>query len=217
MDFKLFFWAAFTLSQIFNAQIATAQTLVTHIGDQKYEANPLATGSELTVDGKSTALKAVSYGLRKKKVFGLVNVKVYSAELLVAKPQSLVKSDDQVLASLKAAGPIQLRLTMLRDLTGKQITDSFTEALKANGITTDSGEMKTVLNYIAKMQEFKAGQTFSIIGHVQSDKGYLYLQKPTGDIQAISGDAKLPEQMFSIWFGKPVDEKLADLKKELLK
>lgn len=199
------------------AASAQAQTLTTTVGDKKYDTYGLANGAELKVDNSTTALKPVSHGIRKKKLFALVPVKVYYAELLAAKPESLVKSEDAALGSLKAAGPVQLRLTMLRDLPAKKISDSFVDALKANDVAVDEGDMKTVLGHISSMNEFKQGEIFSIVGNSTADKGFLYLQKPNGEIITIAGSAKLPEQMFSIWFGKPVDDKLADLKKELLK
>lgn len=202
--------AAFAIS-------AQAQTLTTTVGDKKYDTYGLASSAELKVDNTVTSLKPVSHGIRKKKVFALVPVKVYYAELLAAKPEAIVKSEDAALASLKAAGPVQLRLTMLRDLPAKKISDSFIDALKANDIAVDDGDMKTVMGHISSMSEFKQGEIFSIVGSTSGDKGFLYLQKPTGEIITITGSAKLPEQMFSIWFGKPVDDKLADLKKELLK
>lgn len=196
---------------------AQAQTLTTTVGDKKYDTYGLASGAELKIDSTTTALKPVSHGIRKKKLFALVPVKVYYAELLAAKPESIVKSEEAVLGSLKAAGPVQLRLTMLRDLPAKKISDSFVDALKANDVAVDDGDMKTVLGHISTMNEFKQGEIFSIVGNTAGDKGFLYLQKPNGEIVTVTGAAKLPEQMFSIWFGKPVDDKLADLKKELLK
>lgn len=196
---------------------AQAQTLTTTVGDKKFETYALASGAELKADNTTSSLKPVSQGIRKKKVFALVPVKVYYAELLAAKPEALVKTDAEVLTSLKAAGPVQLRLTMLRDLPAKKISDSFVDALKANDVAVDSGDMKTVLSHISSMSEFKQGEIFSIVGSTAGDKGSLYLQKPNGEIITVTGSAKLPEQMFSIWFGKPVDDKLADLKKELLK
>lgn len=197
--------------------IAQAQTLTTTVGDKKYDSYGLASGSELKADGAATALKPVSHGIRKKKLFALLPVKVYYAELLAAKPESIVKTESEALTSLKSAGPVQLRLTMLRDLPATKISDSFIDALKANAVTVDSGDMKTVLGHISSMSEFKQGEIFSIVGNTVGDKGYLYLQKPNGEMITVTGSAQLPEQMFSIWFGKPVDDKLAELKKELLK
>lgn len=207
--------ATFAFNFTFTA--AEAQTLTTTVGDKKYDTYGLASGSELKADGATATLKPVSHGIRKKKLFALVPVKVYYAEFLAAKPEALVKTEHEALASLKSAGPVQLRLTMLRDLAATKISDSFIDALKANDVAVDSGDMKTVLGHISSMNEFKQGEIFSIVGQTVGDKGYLYLQKPTGEIITVTGSAKLPEQMFSIWFGKPVDDKLGELKKELLK
>lgn len=215
MKFSNSFYAA--LIVCFLTSTVFAQSLTTTVSEQKYEDFTLAKTAELKTDKEVLTLKTVSHGVRKKKIFALVPVKVYYAEFLAAKPEALIKTDDGILASLKSAGPVQLRLTMLRDLTGRQITDSFTDALKANGIQISSTEIKTVLSTISEIQQFKKGEIFSIVGTTKDDKGYLYLQKPNGEMQTIAGQSELPSQMFSIWFGKPVDDKLADLKKELLK
>lgn len=195
----------------------SAQSLTTNVGDKKYDSYSLANSADLKVEKDSYSLKAVSHGIRKKKVFALLPVKVYYAEFLAAKPEALIKTDSEMLGSLKAAGPVQLRLTMLRDLPANKISDSFIDALKANNVAIDSGDMKTVLGHIAGMNEFKKGEIFSIVGQTKDDKGSLFLQKPNGEIITIQGSASLVEQMFSIWFGKPVDDKLVELKKELLK
>lgn len=195
----------------------SAQSLTTNVGDKKYDSYSLANSADLKVEKDSYSLKAVSHGIRKKKVFALLPVKVYYAEFLAAKPEALIKTESEILGSLKAAGPVQLRLTMLRDLPANKISDSFIDALKANNVAIDSGDMKTVLGHIAGMNEFKKGEIFSIVGQTKDDKGSLFLQKPNGEIITILGSASLVEQMFSIWFGKPVDDKLVELKKELLK
>lgn len=195
--------------------ISSAQTLTTNMSDKKYESYSLAASSELKVDGTSTSLKAVSHGIRKKKLFALLPVKVYYAEFLAAKPEALIKTESEILGSLKASGPVQLRLTMLRDLPAKKISDSFVEALKANNVSVDTGEMATVMGHISSMPEFKQGEIFSIVGQTLGDKGFLFLQKPTGKIITVKGSVSIVEKMFSIWFGKPVDDKLAELKKEL--
>ena len=197
--------------------VLSAQTLTTNVGDKKYDSYSLAASSDLKAEGSTTSLKAVSHGIRKKKLFALLPVKVYYAEFLAAKPEALVKTESEVLGSLKAAGPVQLRLTMLRDLPAKKISGSFVDALKANNVAVDSGEMATVMGHISGMPEFKQGEIFSIAGQISGDKGFLYLQKPNGEIITVQGSATIVEHMFSIWFGKPVDDKLAELKKELLK
>ena len=196
-----------------------AQSLTTTLGAKKYDEFPLAVSSQL-VDGSTTDLKAASHGLRQKKVFALVIVKVYYAELLAAKPEALVKDDEHILDSLKTAGPVQLRLTLLRDLGGKKISESFAEALEANGLNEKdySSELKQVLEQISQIKEFKKGDVFSIVGTWKDKTETLYLQKPDGTVSRISGEtSNFVDQIFKIWFGKPVDEKLASLKKELMK
>lgn len=208
----------FSIALLFSSTLF-AQTLTPTLGEKKYDIYQLATSSNLTDGAASADLKAVSHGVRKKKAYGLITVSVYYAEFLAAKPEALIKADDQIVNSLKAAGPVQLRLTMLRDLTGKQISDSFKDALAANDIQEKnySTELKSVFEEINSMKKFKEGETFSIASSWKDNQSTLFLQKPDNSIKKISGDAQFASQMFQIWFGKPVDDKLALLKKELLK
>ena len=196
-----------------------AESLTTLVGDLKYESHALAKSSKYN-DGTVTAdLKLVSHGARQKKAFGLVTVKVYYAELLLAKPEAFSKEDGKIVNSLEQAGPIQLRLTMLRDIKGQQITDSFKDALAANDITADkySAELKNVLQEIDNVIAFKTGEVFSIAAQFKGNSGVMMLQKPDGRVKKISGNSQFIKDMFQIWFGKPVDDKLALLKKDLLK
>jgi hypothetical protein len=176
----------------------------------------------VTVDdtGTKTELKSVSHGLRKKKVFGLIPVKIYVTEFFSEHPEKLKKTNDEILTSLKLSQAVQLKLTLSRDLSGTQIADSFKEALAANKIDTEktSKELKEVLSVINKIEKFKNTETFSISALWQKDNtATLIIQKPDGSIQKVTGPDQFVTDLFSIWFGTPVDGKMEDLKKALLK
>lgn len=213
----------FILTSLFS-YCTFAQNIKTNISQQKYEEFKLAASTQYD-DGTTKAdLKAFSTGIRKKKAFGLVTVKVYHAELLLAKAENIKKEEDLALESLKAAGPIHLRLTMLRDLTGKQISDSFKEVLQAFDLKEEnySQELKDIFKEISGITEFKKGEVFSLAANWTDKKATLLIQKPDQQIIKISGSDVFATQLFQIWFGKPVDAKkidpkLVDLKKELLK
>jgi Chalcone isomerase-like len=196
-----------------------AQTVTAHASDKIFEDVKLSQSITVEDAGLKNELKSVSYGIRKKKVYLLAIVKIYVAEFFAADPAKLQKNSDGILASLKSAGPVQLRLTVSRDLTGTQISESFAEALKANDIDADksSKELATVLSSVHEIKKFKTGEVFSLTATWKDGNATLLIQKPDQSVQKISGPEKFVSDLFSIWFGKPADDKLADLKKSLLK
>lgn len=207
-------FASLFLSLNLNAQSLTATP-----SDKTFEDVKLTDSVLLDDGGAKTSLKSVSHGLRKVKKFGLVTVSVYVMELFAKNPTSLVKTNEGALGSLKAAGPVQLRLTLARDLKGSQISDSFKEALKANDIDTanTTAELTSVLTAVNEITKFKKGEVFSLTADWKDATATLYIQRPDQSIQKITGPDKFITDLFSIWFGKPVDEKMEDLKKTLLK
>lgn len=198
---------------------AKAVSFKTVLSETPFENTQLFDSVTLVNDDKSeVVMKQVSHGLRKKAVFGLVAVRVYALQLLAAKPELLVKTDEDILASLKTAGPVQLQLSFLRLLPGEKISESFRDGLKANGVDINklSPEMTQVLSEISKITEFKEGEKFSITFTWSGEQATVYLT----DIKkmvTVSGPQEFALQLLSIWFGKPADGKLSELKKALLK
>ena len=192
--------------------------MTSNLGEQKFEDVVLMRSRTLVAADTTTEMKSISFGLRKKAVFGLVPVRVYTAQLLAAYPEKLVHTGDGFLASLKAAGPVQLRLTFLRDLPGPKITESFKEGLDANKVNIKNmyPEMATVMSEISAVKQFMKEDSFSITAVWKDNKSTLLLEDSL-KIKSVTGSADLANDIFSIWFGKPADGKLADLKKELIK
>jgi hypothetical protein len=187
--------------------------------EKTLEDNKLVQSTELQYQSKKTILTAISHGLRKKKVFGLVPVKVYTIEFLSANPTKLVKTDESIIASLKSSEAAQLKLTLQRDLAGAKITQSFTESLENNGVDVKnpSKEMAEVMAELNTVKEFKKGETFSLLATWKDSNATLFIQKPDGSITTISGPEKFANELFSIWFGTPADKEMIELKKTLLK
>ncbi len=187
-------------------------------GAEKFEDVMLLNSRTLTIDGKSTAIKKISHGLRKKAVFGLVPVRIYVTELLAAQPEKLIRTETGFIPSLKAAAPVQLHLTFLRDLPGRKVADAFKEGLEANKINVKklTPELTQVLEQVTAVQEFNKGQTFSVTAAWTGSEGAIILED-SQKIKIIPGSDEFIEQIFSIWFGKPADPKLADLRKDLFK
>lgn len=207
-------FASLFLSLNLNAQSLTATP-----SDKTFEDVQLTDSVLLDDGGAKTSLKSVSHGLRKVKKFGLVTVSVYVIEFFAKNPSQLAKTNEGILGSLKSAGPVQLKLTLARDLKGSQISDSFKEALKANDIDTanTTAELTSVLTAVNEITKFKKGEVFSLTAEWKDSTATLFIQRPDQSIQKISGPEKFVTDLFSIWFGKPVDEKMEDLKKVLLK
>lgn len=189
------------------------------ISEISFEDVKVSSYSTLFTQGKSTDLKMVNHGIRKKKVFGLATVKVYVLEFFAADPTQLDKTEDGILTSLKKAGPVELKLTMSRDLAGSKITDSFKEALEHNGLDTKnlSKEMSELMAELSSVKEFEKGQSFSLLASWKDSTATLFIKRPDGSIKTISGNEAFVMDLFAIWFGKPSDDKLADLKKTLIK
>lgn len=170
-------------------------------------------------DKTETQMAAVSHALRKKAIFGLVPVNIYVLQLLAAKPDKLVKTEEDFLASLKEAGPIQLHFTFLRNLSGKRVTDSFKEGLVANKIDIKKlpAELAQVLKEISAISEIKNKENLSITISWSKNEATVYLADASDKVISIVGSKDFAEQLLSIWFGKMADSKLEVLKKNLIK
>ena len=185
---------------------------------EKFEEVMLLKSRTLTSNGTASVIKEISHGLRKKAIFGLVPVRVYVAELLAANPEKLIRTEQGFLTSLKAAAPVQMHLSFLRDLPGRKVSESFKEGLEANKINVRklTPELNEVLEQITAVQEFKKGQTFSVTAIWTGLQGSILLED-SEKIKVIPGSDEFIQQIFSIWFGKPADGKLTELRKDLFK
>lgn len=197
--------------------VSKSVAIKTEAVSEKFEGIPLLSKASLEIDGAKSEMSTVSHGLRKKAVFGLVPVRIYVLELLAANPSKLDKTDSGFLKSLAPSGPILLHLTFLRDLPGSKISEAFKEGLTSNGIKTLTPELTQVLKEISSIQEFKKNDSFSIAVDSKEKYAAIYLQEPGQAIRTVAGDPQFAEDFLSIWFGKPSDNRLSDLKKELIK
>lgn len=191
----------------------------------KFEDVILSSSVEVNYNGQHIALKPVSHGIRKKKVFGLATVSVYVLEFFSAKPEKLVKTETDFLPSVKNTEATQFKLTLLRDLSGQKIYNSFLDSLKNNKVDIEnpSKELKLILDEIQAVPEFKTNETFTITTLWKDGVGSaggtatMIIQKPDGSLKTIQGPNEFAMNIHSIWFGSPVDEKAIELKKVLIK
>ena len=204
-----------------HAEISTSNiTINTVINDEKtiHDIN-LTKATNLVLDSEEFSLQPVTTGLRKKKFFALVNVKFYFAELLAASPQKIIKTETDILTSLKAAGPVEMKLTLFRDVPNDQLINYFTEAFNANSIfePSYSAAMKLFFEELKSIKQLNKNDVFSLIGLWKKDKTILVLQRPDKTIKTIEGDVQFLNQIYSVWFGEPADDKTKALKKDFLK
>lgn len=208
------------IATAFAANPAAAISLKTETTNKVFEHAKIVQSVTIQNEDKTeTAMNAVSHGLRKKTVFGLIPVSVYVMQVLAAKPEKLVKTADGFLASLKDAGPVQLHFTFSRNLPGDKIANSFKEGLEANNVnvTALSKELAQALAQISEIKEFKEGQNFSITFTWAGDNATAYITDPSLKISTITGPKAFADQLLSIWFGKTADSRLEDLKQTLVK
>ncbi len=195
---------------------ATTVTIKTEAASEKFEEVTLLSKANLELAGAKSELSPVSHGLRKKAVFGLVPVRVYVLELLASNSSKLEKTEDGFLKSLPASGPVMLHITFLRDLPGSKISDAFKEGLESNGIKTLTPELEKVLKEISEIKEFKKNESFSIAITWKEKEATVFMQQTGGEIKSVAGPSEFAENFLSIWFGKPSDSRLGDLKKSLI-
>ena len=197
----------------------TDPSITDKISEITFEDVRVSSYSTLLFEGKTTDLKMVNHGIRKKKVFGLATVKVYVVEFFAADPSKLDRTEDGISSSLKKAGPVLLKLTASRDIAGNKISDSFKEALEHNGVNINdlSKEMSELMTELSSVKELEKGQSFSLLATWKDSSSTLFIKRPDGTIKTITSNEGFVKDLFSIWFGKPTDDKLADLKKALIK
>lgn len=215
----LFQFAFHAFAQKTAATPVTDPSITDKISEITFEDVRVSSYSTLLDQGKTIDLKMVNHGIRKKKVFGLATVKVYVVEFFAADPTKLDRTEEGILASLKKAGPVELKMTASRDLTGKKISDSFTEALEFNGVDVKnlSKEMTELMTELSSVKELEKGQSFSLLATWKDTSSTLFIKRPDGSIKTITANEGFVKDLFAIWFGKPTDDKLADLKKSLIK
>ena len=155
-------------------------------------------------------LSLTGYGVRKKKVV-FVKVSVYVASHYVSNPAGWAAKDPA--NSLKKQPRRVLKLDFMRDVAGDKIKGAFAESLKENGLDPARKDLATILNGLAV--DVKEKEQITLSGVVDTAKGEqaLTARGPKGTIEVKS--PTIVDDMWSIWFGKPVDGGLEELKAEL--
>jgi len=147
-----------------------------------------------TVEGK--ALKLNGVGLRKKVVF-----KVYAAALYV---ENTSPNAQQIIESEQVK---RVRMSMLRDLDKKTITEAIVEGFKKNAGDKLPALQQRLDTFTAAIPDLTKGDEL-VLTYVPT-KGTT-IESKAG--QKISVEGKdFSDALFSVWLGKsPVDESLKD-------
>ena len=199
-------------------EVAAEPTPAAPVAPVVFEGVSLSPTSHLNTS-KPAELKEVSHGIRRKKVFGIATLDVYVAQFYALTPEKIQKSEDEVLNSLSAAGPVQIKLTLMRDLSGSDITKSFKEALKENDVDLSQTVpgLSELMTEIDTLKSVKKGEVFALTADWRDGQYNIHMIKPDQTVKTIAANEMALKKLFSIWLGKPVDEKMHDLKKNLLK
>lgn len=205
------------LCSFFVSTTSFAALLTVEGTSKKVEELNLSATATVKVEGEDMKLTSVGAGLRTKKVV-FVKVKVYVGQLYVASPEIFKKYEAEALGSLKDQRAVAIQLHFLRDVDAENVQKSFSEALKANGVDVTQSSTKQFLEAVAKGGEANKAKSLSILGlRFKDGREGIFYESTNGKTYEIKGDAGFIERIFSIWLGKPADEGVADLRREILK
>jgi hypothetical protein len=150
-----------------------------------------------TVEGKE--LKLNGAGLRTKAIF-----KVYAAALYVETPS---KDGAQLISSDQIK---RVRMSMLRDLEKKKITDAITEGIEKNNKAQMPALKERLDKLNAAIPDLKKGDDLTLT--YVPGKGTTVHSK-SGEALSVEGK-DFADALFGVWLGKsPVDD---DLKEGML-
>lgn len=174
----------------------------------------LGESADLTTDsGEVIHLESVGNGTRLKKV-GVLNVKVYVAQLFVSNLPNLDHSHAGVLNSLESMKASALRLTFVRSVTSDQLTESFMSALTANNIDTNRDDIKSFLK-VFEGDQISAADFFDF---VILDKNTVQVNLNLAKNRVVSSvTVTVPvKDILSMWFGMPADQGIDNLRQQIL-
>ncbi|AGH95337.1 chalcone isomerase family protein [Pseudobdellovibrio exovorus] len=206
------------LAFTFNTHTAQAISVNPILGEELFIERPLLKESVIKSESEEIKLQPISHGIRKKPIFGLVPVNVYTLQLLTASPKKLIHTAEGFLSSLKASGPAQLNFTFLRNMPGDRISNSLKEGLRANKVSLKdlSPELEQFLQQISDVSEFQNNSNLTLTFEWKAQQSLVHISRGAKLLKSISGTPEFADQLLSIWFGKASDPKLNELKNTLI-
>ena len=176
-----------TLYAVVLAVVLALPAAAKEVAGVKFPETVAAEGKELKLNGA---------GLRKKLVFN-----VYAVGLYVESPS---RSAQQVIESDQVK---RVRMSMLRDLDKKSITEAIVEGFKKNAKDRMSAMQQRLDTFTAAIPDLKKGDEL-VLTYVPG-KGTT-IESRAGEKISVGGK-DFADALFSVWLGKsPVDEGLKD-------
>jgi len=163
----------------------------------------------VTHTGKPLVLGLTGAGIRQKG-FAFIQLDVYALASYVDKPSAL--DPNSPLPGLAKSAGRALQLTFLREVSGKKVHSAFAASLEANGVAVE-GEMLRLVDTISVT--FPERGQLNLVGiSAEPGKQILTAEYPGGTVTVQS--PSLVDDFWKIWFGKPSDGGIEDLKAALV-
>jgi hypothetical protein len=169
---------------------------------------PVYPGADVTLGGRRDVF-LTGAGVRNKRI--LVNVPVYAATSYLDDAGGISRTDP--LGSVAASATKVIQLTILRALSGQDISAAFADSLRANGIDASEAGIQRIFR--ALPDRLAAGDVITILGYDLAD-GNEGVRIEIGASVVTSTGPELAQKIWTIWFGEPSDAGLAALKTNLM-
>ena len=178
--------------------------------------SPTATVLDQKGQPTPNQVQLLSAGVRNKIM--LLPIPVYVAQLFSNNKAGYVRDADEALSSLTtSATTVVLKISMLRDVDASTLAESFSDALAANDLNVEDGELADVLSIIENSADADEGTEIVMLMQKNSDGSVtLSMQDSANTIQSYTGSAALMHDIMAIWLGVPADKGLIQLKDALL-
>jgi hypothetical protein len=147
-------------------------------------------------------------GLLRSKV-GPLKVSVYIATSYTNLVEGLDAEDP--MTSIAEAHTRVLQLNLVRKLTGEQIRDAFRKSLIVNGVDPAEPAIDVIMKSLEDMPQ---GEVITLYGQDLSDKQRVTIE--TSKKSVVSEGLHIVYDIWSMWFGVPMDEYVAELKRLLV-
>lgn len=198
-----------------------AATVVTPKGDPALTVGTAAvpvvaySSVALQLDGATALTELFLTGAGNREgLFGMLPYGVVN--YISVDPASIAAGEEKskLLDTVRNSETKLLQMTMLMDLSAKQIRNAFKDALRANAVDLNDPAIAGLLEKITF--PFKTGLQVNIIGYQKDAHTEVVRVEVAGQESLVGEGENLARNFWKIWFGKPVDDKMGDLQVKLI-
>lgn len=178
-----------------------------------------------STDGKTLLAQTnVGASLRTKKLGGIIPIKVYVGQLLVANANAFDRSEAadansvKALDSLKSQSSVTMQLQFLIKAPINDVVDSFMASAESNGLQADDATLKPILEFLKTGGDIPNKGTLVFAGETAADGSeHITVENPDGKLLSFAADAGAIRKMMSLWLGTlpAKDSLLQKFKKEV--